>query len=81
MDLDEAIKTRCTIRQYQDREIPTELILKAISLACWAPNPGNAQSWKFFVVQDRDTIRRMADALQRRTPRPDRASPWKRWCR
>lgn len=64
MDLEEAIKTRRTIRSYQDREIPTELILKAISLSCWAPNPGNAQSWKFFVVKDRQVIQRLADALQ-----------------
>ncbi len=64
MDLEEAIKSRRTIRKFQDREVPTELILKAISLACWAPNPGNAQSWKFFVVKDSQALRRMADALQ-----------------
>lgn len=64
MDLEEAIRTRRTIRRFQDREVPTELVLKAIGLACWAPNPGNAQGWKFLVVKDRQLLRRMADALQ-----------------
>jgi nitroreductase len=64
MDLEEAIKSRRTIRRFQDRDVPMELALKAIGLACWAPNPGNAQAWKFFVIKDRQTLRRMADALQ-----------------
>jgi len=64
MELEEAIKTRRSIRKYQDRDVPTELILKAISLACWAPNGGNYQPWKFFVVKNRELIGRMADAVQ-----------------
>lgn len=64
MDLEEAIKTRRSVRRFQDREVSTESVMKAISLACWAPNGGNYQSWKFFVVKNRDLINRMADVLQ-----------------
>lgn len=64
MDLEEAIKSRRSIRKYEDREVPIELVLKAISLASWAPNGGNFQSWKFYVVKDRELIARMADAVQ-----------------
>ncbi len=64
MNLEEAIKTRRSVRKYQDREVPTSLILKAIELASWAPNGGNYQPWKFFVVKNRDVIEKIADAVQ-----------------
>ncbi len=64
MELEEAIKTRRSIRKYQDGDVPTELILEAISMAAWAPNGGNFQPWKFFVVKNRRMIQRMADAVQ-----------------
>ncbi len=64
MDLEEVIKTRRSIRKYQDREVPTELILKAIELASWAPSGGNFQPWKFYVVKSRELIERIADAVQ-----------------
>ncbi len=66
MDLEEAIRTRRSVRKYQDREVPTELILKAIRLASWAPNGGNFQPWKLYVVKNRELIGRMADAVQAR---------------
>lgn len=64
MDLREAITTRRSIRKYQDRDVPTELILQAIGLAGWAPNGGNFQPWKFFVVKNRALITRIADTVQ-----------------
>jgi len=67
MEVAEAIRTRRSIRKFQDQDVPTELILKAIGLACWAPNGGNYQSWKFIVVKNRDLIRRIADVVQSKT--------------
>ena len=64
MDLEEAIKSRRSIRKYQDHEVPVDMILKAIELASWAPNNGNFQAWKFFVVRRRDAINKIADAVQ-----------------
>lgn len=64
MNLEEAITTRRSVRKYQDREIPMGLIMKAIEMASWAPNGGNYQPWKFFVVTNREMIARMADAVQ-----------------
>ncbi len=69
MELEEAIKTRRSIRKYQDKPVPIESILKAISLACWAPNGGNYQSWHFFVVKNHALINRMADSLQEKMDR------------
>jgi nitroreductase len=64
MELEEAIRSRRSIRSYEERDVPLDLIMKAISLAGWAPNGGNFQPWKFFVVQNRALVNRMADAVQ-----------------
>ncbi len=64
MELEEAIRTRRSIRSYEDRDVPTDLILDAIKVASWAPNGGNYQPWKFFVVKDQALIERIADAVQ-----------------
>lgn len=64
MNLEEVITTRRSIRKYQDREVPTSLILKAIEMSSWAPNGGNYQPWKFFVVKNREVIEKIADAVQ-----------------
>lgn len=69
MELDELerlIKTRRSIRAFQGREVPDELIRKAIELATWAPNGGNFQGWQFVVVKNREVIHRIADAVWQR---------------
>lgn len=64
MDLEEAIRTRRSVRKYEERDVPVDIVLQAISLAGWAPSGGNFQPWKFFVVKNRDMIERMAGAVQ-----------------
>jgi nitroreductase len=73
MELEEAIRARRSIRKYEDREVPLDMILKAIELATWAPNNGGFQAWKFFVVRDRDAINKIADAVQAKV---DKMADW-----
>lgn len=63
-DLEELIKTRRSIRRWEDREVEEDLLLKAVELATWAPNGGNRQNWHFYVILNRDTIKAIADAVQ-----------------
>ncbi len=63
-DLDKLIKTRRSIRQWQDKPVPADLLLKAIELATWAPNAGNQQNWRFYAVTNRQTITAIADAVE-----------------
>ena len=63
-DLASLIRSRHSIRQWQDREVPEELLLRAIELATWAPNGGNQQNWRFYLILNRDTIVAIADAVQ-----------------
>ncbi len=52
MDILKAVKERRSIRDFQKRDIPREVIDKLIEALIWAPSAGNLQSRKFYFVQD-----------------------------
>ena len=58
------IKGRRSIRAWQDKTVPEELLLHAVELATYAPNGGNQQNWRFFIVLKKDTINSIANAVQ-----------------
>ncbi len=62
-ELADLIKSRRSIRRWQDKPVPEELLLKAIELATWAPNGGNQQNWRFYVILNQNTITKIADAV------------------
>lgn len=67
MGLDELVdlvKSRRSIRRWKSKRISEDLLLDAIELATWAPNGGNQQNWRFYVVSNKETIIRIADAVQ-----------------
>jgi len=63
-ELERLIKGRRSIRQWKKEEVPDELLRKAVELATWAPNGGNFQGWHFVVIKNRETLLRMAEAVQ-----------------
>jgi nitroreductase len=60
MDALEAIHTRRSIRQYQDKAVPEELVEKLLAAAMSAPSARNAQPWQFVVVTDRKMLQEMS---------------------
>lgn len=56
MDTYDVIKTRRSIRSYDDRDVPETLIENVIGAAMLAPSAGNQQSWHFIVVRDREKL-------------------------
>ena len=63
-ELAELIKNRRSIRAWEDKPVPEELLLQAVELATWAPNGANAQRWYFYIVLDKNIIKAVADAAQ-----------------
>ena len=63
-DLVSLIKSRRSIRRWQDKEVPSKMLTKAVEVATWAPNGGNKQNWRFYVIVNRETIRSIADKVQ-----------------
>lgn len=52
MEVMEAIRTRRSIRDYEDRSIPEQKLLRVLEAARLAPSASNRQRWKFVVVTD-----------------------------
>ena len=53
MDVVEAIKTRRSIRRFEEKIVPDELLSKIVDAARWAPSGDNAQAWVFIIIKDR----------------------------
>ncbi len=61
MDALEAIHTRRSIRQYEERPVPAEMVERVLAAAMMAPSARNAQPWHFVVIDDRATLDRIAE--------------------
>jgi len=65
--LEELIKSRRSVRKWQEQAIPDALLEKALELATWAPNGGNHQSWHFYVIKSNSVINKIADVVETKT--------------
>ncbi|MGD2205356.1 MAG: nitroreductase family protein [Anaerolineae bacterium] len=54
------MQSRRSIRRYQDRPVPDELIEQMLEAARLAPSAANSQPWRFVVVRDPELRRRVA---------------------
>jgi len=59
----DAIKERRSVRKYQSRTVPHELIEEVLVAAGWAPSAHNAQPWRFIVLADAQVKRELAEAM------------------
>ena len=62
MNVIEAIKERCSVRGYQDKEVEDEKLQALLECARLAPSAANLQEWRFIIVRDRDMRVRLANA-------------------
>jgi len=53
MDYNELMEKRRAVRDYQDREVPLQVIREIIDDSVKAPNAGNRQIWSFIIVNDK----------------------------
>ena len=52
MDFIELVNTRRSVRTYQEKEVPEEVLNQVLEAARLAPSASNMQPWKFVVVRD-----------------------------
>lgn len=60
MEFTEVVRKRRSIRKYKDTPVPRGDIVKVLEAARIAPSAGHRQPWHFVVVQDRETIGKLA---------------------
>lgn len=56
MDIFEAIKKRRSIRRYQDKAIPDEILRTLVEAAHWAPSAGNINPRIFLSVKEPNNV-------------------------
>jgi nitroreductase len=61
MELFEAIKTRRSVRKYQDRPVEEEKLQAVLDAVRMAPSWANMQCWRMVVVKDRQTREKIGD--------------------
>jgi nitroreductase len=59
------LNKRRTVREYSDKEVPFELIEKAIQTAGTAPSGANLQPWRFIVVRDPTVKQKIREAAEK----------------
>ena len=64
-DFFELMNRRRTVREYSLREVPHELIERAIATAGTAPSGANMQPWRFVVVRDAEVKRKIREAAEK----------------
>ncbi len=58
----DAVMNRRSVRKYQDKKVPEDVVKKLLQAAMAGPSAVNARPWQFIVVDDRETLDKMADA-------------------
>jgi nitroreductase len=53
VDFLELVKTRRSIRKYEDREIPESDLRKIFEAVQWSPSWANSQCWELVAIRDR----------------------------
>ena len=64
VDILTLLKSRRSIRTYQDKPIPKDLLLQILEAGRWAPTGANLQPWHFIVVTDAETRKRIGEVAR-----------------
>ena len=61
MDYSDLLKQRRSVRNYEDREVPLDVINEIIVESTYAPSASNTQGWKYIIVNNRSVMKRISD--------------------
>ncbi len=64
MDFYKTIENRVSTRSYKDKPVPDEILDRILNAARLAPSGKNGQPWRFIVVKDAETRKRLVDACK-----------------
>lgn len=65
MYLSELLRNRRSVRNFQEKPVPLDIIREIIDDSILAPSAGNEQPWKFIVVRNREMIDRISAECKR----------------
>ncbi len=62
MELDQAIKERRSVRRFKKLAVPWFIVAECLDAAVHAPSSGNAQNWRFVVIQKKENREKIIKA-------------------
>jgi len=65
MNYEALLRQRRSIRAFEERDVPPDVVMEIIRDSCLAPSAMNGQPWRFAVVQNRRWIKRISDESKR----------------
>jgi nitroreductase len=60
MDFETLLKNRRSIRDFQNKDVPTTIIKEILQDTCLAPTASNNQPCRFIIIQNRDYIKKIS---------------------
>jgi nitroreductase len=61
MDVFDAVRTVLAVRQYRDTSVPPDVVRRIVEAGHLTASSMNKQPWHFILVENRDTLRRLAE--------------------
>jgi len=62
------VKGRRSIRKYQEKDIPEQVLEEILESVRWSPSWANTQCWEVIVVKDAEKKGELAETLGRTNP-------------
>jgi len=62
MDVFTAISQRCSVRAYKPKDVEEDKLKKVLEAARLSPSASNRQDWKFIIVRNKETRKKLAKA-------------------
>ena len=59
----DVVRGRRSVRRYLDKEVPPQSIERILEAARWAPSPHGRQPWRFALVTENATKKRLAESM------------------
>ncbi len=67
METFDCIESRRSVRKYDKKDVPDEMIAEILTGGTYAPSAGNMQEWEFIVVKDKEKKRKLSEASLRQS--------------
>lgn len=67
-DLTDLIKNRRSIRKYEERDVPEELLRHVLDAVRWAQSWANTQCWEVVVVRNAETKQKLQETMGKGNP-------------
>ena len=61
MDVNDAVLTRLTVREYKPDAVPDDVVDRLLEAGRLSPSSQNLQPWHFIVIRDAATIKRLGE--------------------